>query len=221
MRGHAPQLRHGPEGREPVGTGRSSSWRESVAGDRVIQQIAAQRGFIRSGPAGGSDGRADCRCTGVGQARSLGRYAVPEGSTCPPPSTCHTRPIGEFSEAKASPRMWRSTIQNGYDPTHGPRIPHREQGCASTHAPREAETPDCLPAPVGNSVEYGPWRVTRQLAASDCELACDQCLTRRSAMRIGRRGSANRPCGEDGVPEHRSRFSAVCQSSLAAWCRER
>ena len=90
MRGHAPQLRHGPEGREPVGTGRSSSRPESVAGDRVIQQIAAQRGFIRNGPAGGSDGRADCRCTGVGQVAQLGPLATPEGSTCPPPSMCHT-----------------------------------------------------------------------------------------------------------------------------------
>ena len=63
----------------------------------MIQQIAAQRGLIQNGPAGGSDGRADCRCTGVGQARSLDR--------CPPPSMCHTRPIGEFSEAKASPRI--------------------------------------------------------------------------------------------------------------------
>lgn len=71
----------------------------------MIQQIAAQRGFIRNRPAGGSDGRADCRCTGVGQARSLDRCPIPEGSTCPPPSMCHTRPIGEFSEAKASPRI--------------------------------------------------------------------------------------------------------------------
>ena len=43
--------------------------------------------------------------------RGWDRYAVPEGSTCPPPSMCHTRPIGEFSEAKASNLTINSPIR--------------------------------------------------------------------------------------------------------------